>query len=432
MEELSIHLMIRRVTIANLAPTGEGVAKTPEGVGFVAGALPGEEVEAEVLEVRKKFWKGRAVSVSARSALRRSGRHAEGCAGCDWAHFDIEAALGAKRALFLETMERIGELPARLFGDLPIEASPLAYRLRNRFHCSGKGEDALVGYFAPRTHRVEPAEECEALSESLRALLPRVGRAIASSTAALAGIATVEDLQGVRRLARATLPEGAGRRDANAALEALSGLFDGVAVAAPDGPILAKSGERRLWVPVGGRDFPLTAGTFFQSNRHLLGSLYGEVASEAARIPAGRALDLFGGVGLFAGALLDAGHAVVTVEANHASVEQALAARRRWKADAWAVMHADALAFLERNRETFDVVVADPPRAGLGLPLARALAGRQPGLLLYVSCETATLARDLSALAAEGLSIQSARLYDLYPLTHRVEAIVALSASGAR
>lgn len=423
--------MIRRVSVTNLAPTGEGIARTPEGVGFVAGALPGEEVEAEVLEVRKKFWKGRTVSVWTQSPLRRSGPHAEGCAGCDWAHFDVEAALAAKRSLFLETMERIGELPAGLFGALPIEPSPLAYRLRSRFHGSGQGNEARIGYFAPRTHRVEPAEDCEALSPSARSLLPRLREAIASSGAAVAEIATVEDLAGDRRLARATLAAGAGREQANALLPASGSLFDGIAIASAEGPILAKSGERRLWVPVGGREFSLTAGSFFQANRHLLGSLYETVRREASAVGPARALDLFGGVGLFAGALLDAGHSVVTVEADHAAVEQAGGAKRRWKTDAWTIVHAEALAFLERSRQDAEVIVADPPRAGLGLDLARAVAKNRPALFLYVSCETATLARDLAALAAAGLSILRATLYDLFPLTHRVEAVVALSASGA-
>jgi 23S rRNA (uracil1939-C5)-methyltransferase len=423
--------MLRRVTIDTLAPTGEGVAKTPEGVGFVAGALPGEEVEAEVLEVRKRFWKGRAVSVSARSPLRRSGPHAEGCAGCDWSHFDVEAGRDAKRELFLETMERIGELPARLFVPLPIEPSPLAHRLRNRFHAAGRGPQTRFGYFAPRTHRVESADDCEALSESTRLLLPRLSEAIASGGGAVTEIATVEDLTGERRLARATIEAGADRRHAHSALEALAPFFEGTAVAAAEGPVLARAGERRLWVPVGGRDFPLTAWTFFQSNRHLLEPLSFDVGRQAARLPSGRALDLFGGVGLFAGALLEAGHSVVTVEASHVAVEQALAAKRRWRSDRWTIVHADALEFLERSRESFDLVVADPPRAGLGLPVAGTLARRSPHLLLYVSCETATLARDLAALAAGGLSIFGAKLYDLYPLTHRVEAVVALSASGA-
>jgi 23S rRNA (uracil1939-C5)-methyltransferase len=435
--------MLRRVTIASLAPTGEGVSKTSDGIGFVAGALPGEEVEAQVLEVRKRFWKGRAEAILSRSPLRRTGGHAEGCAGCDWSYFDLEAALRAKRDLFLETMERIGELPAHLFEGhdpgtgtggsprpLSIEASPLAYRLRARFHVVGRGEAASLGYFVPRTHRVESAQNCEALSDSLRAILPGLREAIAASGAAVTEIATVENREGSRRLARATLPSGSDRRDANAVLESLSGLFDGVAVAAAEGPVLARSGERRLWIRVGNREFPLTARTFFQGNRHLLEALYAAIVAKAESAPPGRALDLFGGVGFFAGALLDAGREVTTVEADHAAVEQALAAKKRWRAESWTVRHADALAFLGQARGSFAVAVADPPRAGFPAALPRSLSRRDCGLLLYVSCEPATLARDLAALVAGGLHIRSASLYDLFPLTHRVEAIVALSAGA--
>jgi tRNA/tmRNA/rRNA uracil-C5-methylase (TrmA/RlmC/RlmD family) len=423
--------MIRSVSIQSLAPTGEGVAKTSDGVGFIAGALPGEEVEAEVLETRRKFWKGRVVSLSNRSPLRRSGAHAEGCAGCDWSHFDVEAAARAKRLLFLETMERIGELPASMFGDLPIETSPLAYRLRSRFHVSGAGEDAAVGYFAPRSHRVESAGACEALSEALRTRLTALRGAVASSGARVSEISIVEDIEASRRLARATLSDEADRREANALAVAIAPLFDGIAVASSGGVVLARSGERRLWISVEGREFPLTPATFFQANRYLVGPLFAEVRRLAAAVEPGRALDLFGGVGLFAGALLDSGHQVVTAEAHHAAVEQALAAATRWKTDAWKIVHAGAQDFLGKPRELFDVIVADPPRAGLGLPLAAALARRPPKLLIYVSCDPATLARDLAALTGSGLSIASARLYDLFPLTHRVEAVIALSASGA-
>ena len=421
--------MIRRVTIGNLAPTGEGVSRTSDGIGFVAGALPGEDVDAEVLEVRKKFWKGRAVLIRDPSALRRSGSHAEGCAGCDWSHYDPAAARDSKRALFLETMERIGDVPGNLFGELPIEESALAYRLRNRFHATGRGESARIGYFAPGTHDVTPAENCEALSEPMRALLPRLGAAIAQSGSTVLEIATVESLDARRRLARATLPAGSDRRDANALLDALFDLFDGVAVADVEGDVLARGGERRLWIPVGGREHAMTAATFFQSNRHLLEALHAGVAREAASAAPGRALDLFGGSGFFAGALLEAGHAVVTVEANHSAVEQAAAAKKRWRAAGWELHHGDALTFLDGTRDRFDVTVADPPRAGLGAALARVLVRRAGRLLVYVSCEPATLARDLSVFLTEGLHIQSARLYDLYPLTHRVEAIVALSPS---
>jgi tRNA/tmRNA/rRNA uracil-C5-methylase (TrmA/RlmC/RlmD family) len=420
--------MLRRVTVEKLAPTGEGIARGAEGVGFVEGALPGEQVEAQVHEVRKRFWKGRAVSLLSRSAERRAGPHAE-CAGCDWSYLDVEAARREKRRLFLETMERIGGLPAELFGDVPIVASPPGYRLRARFHATGRGQETALGYYAPRTHRVEPAETCEALPEALRALLPRLRDAVAESGEAVSSVATVGTLDGTPRIARILSGARADedRAGAHALCGALEGLFEGVAVEGGRGELLASRGERRLWLSVGGRDLPVAAQTFFQSNRFLVEDLHRDVRVEAAAVPAGHALDAFGGVGLFAGALLDAGHEVLTVEADTHAVEQALEAKRRWQAKAWRVVRSGVLPFVRSSAELFDLAVADPPRAGLGRELAAALADRVRRRIVYVSCEPATLARDLTAIVARGYRIVGARLYDLFSFTHRVEAVVVLS-----
>jgi 23S rRNA (uracil1939-C5)-methyltransferase len=424
--------MIRRVTITGLAPTGEGIARTPDGVGFVAGSLPGEEVDAEVVEVRKRFWKGRAVGIRVRSPERLSGGHADGCPGCDWAHVGLERAREWKRALFRETMERIGELPRESFGELPIAPSRPAYRLRNRFHVSGRGDSARVGFFAPGTHRVESVVGCEAIGEATRALLPRLAGAVSDSGAPLEEIATVEALDGLGRLASATLALSGDRQEGNALLTRLEPLFDGVTVRSAKGAVLARAGKERLWLPVAGREFPVTAGVFFQGNRHLVGELYADVARAAAAVPAGRALDAFGGVGFFAGALLDAGHAVVSVEADHAAVELALEARKRWKAGNWEIERSAVLPFLDGEPCLFDLAVLDPPRAGLGLRLSGALPVRVGGRLIYVSCDAATLARDLAVLAAAGLAIVDARLYDLFAFTHRVEAVVILERASGR
>ncbi len=423
---------IRRVTIAGLAPTGEGVARSADGVGFVAGALPGEEVDAEVLEVRRRFWKGRAVAIRTASPERLSGGHAEGCPGCDWAHLPLERARDWKRTLFLETMERIGGLPREPFGELPIVPSPGGYRLRARFHAEGRGASARIGFFAPRSHRIEPAAGCLALSDGLRELLPRVEEAVARSGADVEAIATVETPDATKRLARARLRDAPDRRESNALAAALEPLFDGVSVEDGSASVLARSGASRLWLPVGGREFPATAGVFFQSNRHLLEALYRDTTRAAAEIPAGTALDAFGGVGLFAGALSDAGHAVTTVEADHSAVELALEARKRWALPAWTIERSAVLAYLESRAAGFDVAVADPPRAGLGRPLSAALARRARGLLHYVSCEPATLARDLAHLVSEGFEIRRAVLYDLFALTHRVEAAVTLAPARPR
>ncbi len=413
-----------RAVVEKLAPTGEGLVRTNEGVGLVDGVLPGEEVEIEIVRRSRKIWRGRAAAVHRPSPDRRNGGHADGCPACDWAHFDPAAARDAKRDLFLETMSRIGRVPPASFVHLAVEPSGPGYRLRSRFHAERQEGLLSVGGFAPGTHRVEPLEACEALSGSMRALLPRMGEALAPFPPPLE-IATLESLDGGRRLARAVI---AGESGAGAPMaRALAPHFDGVSVVDSKGALLRRSGAPRLWISAGERECPASPETFFQANRFLLEPLARHVRELAAAVPPGRALDLFGGSGLFAGALLGAGHRVTSVEGQAEAARDAALAREQWKTgDRWRIERAPVAEFMRADRGREELIVVDPPRAGLGLLLARALAGRGIRRLIYVSCDPATLARDLAAILPEGWEIAGARLFDLFALTHRVEAVVAL------
>jgi len=418
---------VRRVHIDKLAPTGEGVARGAERVGFVDGSLPGEEVDAEVSETRSRFWRGRTVAVHVASPHRRPLPEG-GCGGCDWAHFDGGAALHAKRALFLETMGRIGRLRPEGFGELPVVPSPLGYRLRNRFHVSGRGGEALIGAFAVRSHRLTPAFGCAALPDGARAALGDVAEALKSSSAAAREVATLEDREGKRRVARVILERGGegGTATLRALGDRLASSFGAVRFEGADGRRLLGDVGPRVTIRVGGRTFSAAADAFFQPNRFAVEDLYAWVRDAAGALPSGQALDAFGGVGLLAGALLDAGHRVVSVEGDRAASREAARNRASWGDGARWRLVASSVAAFTGNAPAFRVVVADPPRAGLG-ELAVPLARLATETLLYVSCEPATLARDLPPILAQGFTIRDARLLDMFPLTHRLEALVALA-----
>ncbi len=403
-----------------------------EGVGLVEGALPGEEVDVEVLRVSRKIWWGRTVAVHVSSPARIRGGHADGCPACDWAHMELGAAREAKVALFLETMERLGRTPAPLFGDLAIEPSSPGYRIRSRFHAEARGERILVGGFAPRTHSVEPLDTCEALGPGMRGMLPRLSEALAGGPVPQE-IAVLESLDGGRRLACVVLTGSVelDADDVDRLASTLAPLFAGLRVVDAAGRVRHASGEEHLWLPVGspsGRDVPARPEAFFQGNRFLVEPLARHVESLAAEVPAGTALDAYGGSGLFASALLSAGHRVTSVEGDATTVETAQLARRRWNAGgSWRIDRSPVPEFLAHDPGREDVLVADPPRAGLGIALAEAIAGRARRRIVYVSCDPATLARDLAVLRNLGWEIDSARLFDLFAWTHRVEAVVSLS-----
>jgi 23S rRNA (uracil1939-C5)-methyltransferase len=125
--------------------------------------------------------------------------------------------------------------------------------------------------------------------------------------------------------------------------------------------------------------------------------------------------------------LLSAGHRVASVELDPESIADARATRERWTdRERWEVESASIADFLHADQRDFDVVVVDPPRAGLGTGLAAELASRSRALFLYISCDPATLARDLPAIRASGFEIRGTQLYDLFAFTHRIEALVAL------
>jgi 23S rRNA (uracil1939-C5)-methyltransferase len=412
------------VRIEKLASTGEGITRTPEGVGFIDRALPGELVATSIYARRRTFWRGSLRAVLEPSPDRVGGVHAP-CAGCDWAHYEPAAARRSKGELFLETMQRIGRLSPAPFGEPSVVPGGAGYRLRTRLHALGRGSETRVGYFAPGTHRVVEADACEAIAAATRALLPHIRDSIGDSGAAAAEAALLEDIAGHLRLIRVTASASPGEADAMA--RRLADHFEGVRIRSPEGPILVEHGPPRLAMDVGARSFRVSVDAFFQGNRHLTSTLAGDVEDAARRVPAGEALDAFGGVGLFAGALLSAGHRVISVELDPEALADAGATHGQWPDRGnWALVASDVAGFLGANRSHFDVVVVDPPRAGLGTGLAAELARRARRLFLYVSCDPATLARDLPAILAEGLEIRATRLYDLFPFTHRVEALVAL------
>jgi tRNA/tmRNA/rRNA uracil-C5-methylase (TrmA/RlmC/RlmD family) len=373
------------------------VAHDAGKVVFVDGALPGELVEATVFEEKARHLRAGATAILETSPERRAlDAHADSCGGTDWAHYALPAARVAKRSLFLETMRRLGGLDPALFGELPIAPSGLGYRLRSQIHVEREGATVRAGFFARRSHRVVALDGCEIVSEETR-------RKIADMCAAGA------------------LPEG--RIETLETTE--TGEEHALALGDEAGRPVADS-ARAIDVRVGSRAFRVSVGSFFQVNRHRVAALFELVRERAASAGARTALDAYAGAGFLSQALIESGARVTAVEAEASSASDARVNRTRLGTeDRLDLIAARVEDYLRGDVGPFDVVVADPPREGLratAAALAR-LARRQ---LIYISCEPASLARDLKTLLSVGFRIEDARLEDFFPLTHRVEAVVAL------
>ena len=383
-----------RLGIERLAPTGEGIAHLEGKTVFVEGALPGECVDAEIFEVKARFAKARTRGVNVPSPDRREvSSHAARCGGTDWAHFDPRAAREAKRHLFLETLLRIGGIAADDFGDLPISESPMEYRLRNQFHVLG----GVAGFFEKHSHRIVALDECEIVSAPTRAKTTELARSLrpGESPETIESVETVA-IDGRHEIAFWNRTRGQ--------------------------PV----GDRRsVEVCVDDAAFTVSARSFFQVNRFRSFAVLRDVEALARRI-GGASLDAYSGVGFFTHALASAGCSVTAVEASASSRADAEKNRERLaRPDDVRIVDASVERFLEATPETFDLVLADPPRSGLGRS-APDLAGRARHTLLYVSCDPASLARDLRTILPLGFEIENAVLEDFFPLTHRVEALVTL------
>ncbi len=414
-----------------------GRASLPRVAGkavFVPLALPGEEVRVRMVEEKRGYATAEVEEIVAASPQRIAPacRHFGACGGCHYQHTDYATQLAFKQAILRETLER-GGVPAPKTIDV-LAADPWAYRNRIRLAFDAAGNP---GYRGRRSHSIIPIAECPiaapllvraalAASEIVRTLRPplRIGELTlfcnANETALLAGVVAADGAKGAfedfAQTLAAQIPE----------LRGAEFSIDG----RPPRKI-AEWGQNSLVYTVKGNatgfDFRVDHGAFFQVNRWLIDDL---VHCATAGLSGTLAWDLFAGVGLFAHGLARNFTSVVAVE----SAPEAIAAlRHNLHGTSAAAVAASTLDFLRAARKQDrpdlaipDLIVVDPPRAGLGAEITALLAEIAAPSLTCVSCDPATLARDLRSLIAAGYAIESVTLADLFPQTFHLESVVRL------
>lgn len=393
---------------------------------FVPLALPGEQMRVRVMEEKRGYLTAEIEEITAAAPERIAPpcRHFAACGGCAYQHTDYATQLRFKQTILRETLERGG---VRVPDEINVLAgTPWGYRNRIRLAFD---KDGRPGYRGRRSHAVIPIEECPIAAP----LLVRAGLDIADAAHAMklqpTEIALFCNADETALLASLTV---AAQR--NASFDAWSEAFharipelrgiDWLLDGRNDRPARSVSrwGERSINYRAASFDYRVDQGAFFQVNRHLVDALVERVTAGRS---GGLAWDLFAGVGLFARGLTATFARVVAVESAPAST-QALAANL--KHTRGVPVRSETLAFLQRDHASArpDLIVVDPPRAGLGADVTAALGSLSAPAIVYVSCDPATLARDLRALGENGYSIQSVTLADLFPQTFHLETVVEL------
>jgi 23S rRNA (uracil1939-C5)-methyltransferase len=429
------------VSIEKLIYGGEGLAHHDGATVFVPFVLPSERVTAEPVERKKDFVRAALVRVTEPAAERVEPicPHFGVCGGCDYQHISYDAQLRYKSQILRETLRRTGKIDWT--GEIKAHAAePWGYRNRAQWKIrpagadSGTGEtssgDAMeIGYFRARSSSLCAVRDCPILSPVLlRVLLALLDALVAGSLppelreieAFANEHASGANPRVLLTLTVANFPSGAAEHAKS--IQAIIPEVESLLFHDPRHDRMELFGPGFLTYQAAGRTYRVGHFSFFQVNRFLAEELAREVVEN--ELSGKLALDLFAGVGLFALPLADRFSRVVAVEQNPAAARdlEVNAAGNR----AIEVRTADVDEFLRKFSGAVDLVVLDPPRAGLTPEIVRNLTRIAPPRITYVSCEPPTLARDLRGILDHGYEIAAIDLFDLFPQTFHMETMVRL------
>lgn len=443
------------VEVTDLAFGGEGVARAGGFVVFVPGGVPGDRLEVRLTQVRPRFARAEIAGILVPSDLRTDppcpyfGR----CGGCRLQHVRYEAQIEFKQRQVAECLARLGGLdPAETVPVRPILGAPEIFGYRNKMEFTFAEADGqpIVGlHEAERYDRILDIERCLLQSDAMNAVLREV-RAFVRERGCR--VYQQEREEGLLRFLVLREGRATGERMANlvtaspdvATARALADRLGercpgvtsvvlnvnpkkaAVAVGVEEHPI---AGDERIRERLGGLEFAISANSFFQTNTAQAERLFGIVVEYAGLTGRETVFDLYSGTGAISLLLARQARAVYGIELQPAAIEDATrnaAANGIANCTFLAGEVRHVMPELLRKGVRAEVVVADPPRAGFHPKALRAVLALQPGRLVYVSCNPATLARDLGVLRAAGYGITAVQPIDMFPHTPHIEVVARL------
>jgi 23S rRNA (uracil1939-C5)-methyltransferase len=429
------------VDVRDLAHGGAGVGSAVTEIGddadarvwFVEGALPGERVRARVVTEHKRWIAGDMIELQVAGPDRVTPPCplATRCGGCNWQHVDASAQARLKAGIVDNQLRRLGIRAAT------VVASPkaLGYRRRARVHYRKEGDTLTLGFFAQRSHEIVDAQTCPVLEPALdwalqqlrgwARFLPEEGsvHGLTNGKQVVLGLPGVRPDPEFEALVRALIEAGSAEDHEGPSLLGvqLRGNRERVGI-----------GQTSLELDGDGPTPPVVQGpfTFSQGQSEQNAALVRHVV-EQAKATDRRVLELHAGVGNFTRLLARVAKRVWTVDDDREAV-----ANLQRMAEFWGLPvnvkrgQADrVLAKLAAGERTYDVVICDPPRAGIGVNAARDLIRVARERIVYVSCDPATLARDLAVMLGEGspFELVDLRMFDMMPMTAEIEVVATLA-----
>jgi 23S rRNA (uracil1939-C5)-methyltransferase len=388
--------------IEKLVYGGDALSRVNGQVLLVPFALPGEDLEVTTAASKGKILRGfnaRIVSPSPhriQPACEYFGR----CGGCHYQHAEYDYQIEQKIAIMRETLTRLGRITLNQ-DILALTAEPWQYRNRIQLHF----EHGKLGYLETASHKLCPVTHCPISSPKLNSIIATLNEAV-----------TRPEWPSFLRGLEIFTNEADVQLNVTDSSRPLAARFFSWCAEMIPGFQPSSINYESL-----GQTLRISRGTFFQVNRFLVDRLAQEVTTP---YEGGTAVDLYAGAGLFSLPLAGRFQSVAAVERNataHRDLEYNAAPYGR----VVTAIRASAEEFLEQLNETPDLIIADPPRAGLTRAIAARLLAIQPPKIVAVSCDPATLARDLETLT-RSYEIRRVALVDLFPQTFHFETVIHL------
>jgi 23S rRNA (uracil1939-C5)-methyltransferase len=372
------------LTIEKLVYGGDGLSRLESKVVFTPYVLPREKIRAKVERIKNDLWRGGLLEVLEPSAARviPPCPYFQRCGGCHYQHADYAFQVDQKRAILREALQRVGKIEFN--GEIEaITGEPWAYRNRVQLHL----ENGAIGYFEHGSHKLCTVDQCPIASPLLNDAISKLKGNVSRCTTAVELFTNEAEVQ-VNVVDRVPQP--------------VYRIFESLGTSAP----LEYDG------------FRVSRNSFFQVNRFLIHRLVDCAIGEAE---GASAVDLYAGVGLFAARLAQRFKKVAAVESSFSAFGDL-----EHNVEGVVAENKTSEEYLAALEETPDLILADPPRAGLGKHVVKELARIKAPRLSIVSCDPATLARDLQGLLASGYRIDKITLVDLFPQTFHIETVVHL------
>jgi len=452
---------ILELKIEKLAFGGRGLARVDGFTVFAERTVPGDEVRARVVRRKKNHAEARVVELITPSAFRVAPPcpYSGFCGGCPWQFLDYEKQLSVKRELVVEALEHIGglkEVPVN-----PVIPSEKKFQYRNKMEFSFSdrrwllpeelsrddiSRDFALGLHVPGTfHKVLDINACllqpglgnkilaDVRRHAIQSMIPPYGlkshqgfwrflmlRHSSTDDAWMVNVVTSEEqVAWVQPLADLLYEE---HRNITSVVNNVNTRRASIAIGERE---ILLAGEPFIRDKIGRFEFEISANSFFQTNTAGAARLYEVVKSYAELTGQETVVDLYSGTGTIPIFLSDGAAKIVGIEISESAIRDAQKNCQKNRVKHCQFILADIKAGLKQIREKTDVMIADPPRAGMHVDVVKAIRSMAPARIVYVSCNPATLARDL-AMLTEDYRVVEVQPVDMFPHTYHIESVARL------